>query len=98
MEALSKTINTIKDLDWGGGGIDRIYQLLGDKDVTRWLSTICDDTCNDQKVWSKLTESLEEELRVQQQKLLIQGKSDEKRFRSHHKEKCQYSATPYRCS
>ena len=38
-----------------------------------------------------MTESLEEELRVQQQKLLIQGKSVEKRFRSHHKEKGQYS-------
>ena len=79
---------------YSGDGIDRTYQLLGDNRVTRWLSTICDDTYNDQELWSKLTEILEKELGVQQQKLLLQEKTDEKRFRSHPEEKGQYS----RCS
>ena len=95
--------NTMKDLEHlacehniqarlcSGDGLDRIYQLLGDNRVTRWLSTICDDTCNDQELWSKLTEFLEKELRVQQQKLLIQGKNDDNRFRSNPKEKGQYN-------
>ena len=68
-------------------GIDRIYQLLGYNLVTRWLLRVWDDTCNDQELWSKLTEFLEKELRVQQQKLLTQGKNEEKRFRSHMKKK-----------
>ena len=72
-------------------GLDRIYQLLGDNRATRWLSTICDDTYNDQELWSKLTEFLEKKLKVQQQKLLIQGNNDNKRFRSNPEEKGQYS-------
>ena len=103
VEALSKMINTMKDLEhlacehniqarlYRGDGLDRIYQLLGDNRVTRWLSIICDDTYNDEELWSKLTEFLEKELRVQQQKLLIQGKNDDKRFRSKPEEKGQYS-------
>ena len=59
LEALSKMINFMKDLEhlayehniqarlYSGDEIDRIYQLLGDNRVTRWLSTICDDTYND---------------------------------------------------
>ena len=60
--------------------MDLEIMLLGDNHVTRWLSTICDDTYNDQQLPSKLTEFLEKQLRVQQQKLLIQEKSDEKRL------------------
>ena len=56
---------------YSADGLDRIYQLLGDNRVRRWLSSICDETFNDQELWSKLTEFLERELRVQQQKLLI---------------------------
>ena len=92
-------INTMKDLEhlacehniqarlYSGDGLDRIYQLLGDNRVTRWLSTICDNTYNDQELWSKLTEFLEKELRVQEQKLLIQGKNYDKRLRSNPEEK-----------
>ena len=103
VEARSKMIITMKDLEhltcehniqarlYSEDGFDRIYQLLGDNHVTKWLSTICHGTYNDQELWSKLTEFLEKELRVKQQKLLIQGKSDEKRCRSHPEEKGQYS-------
>ena len=63
VEALSKMINTMRDLEhlacerniqanlYSGDGLDRIYQLLGDSRVTRWLSTICDDTYNDKELW-----------------------------------------------
>ena len=62
VEALSKMINTMKDLEhlacehniqarlYSGDGLDRVYQLLGDNRVTRWLSTICDDTYNDEEL------------------------------------------------
>ena len=107
VEALSKMINTLKDLEhlackhniqeklYSGDGIDRIYQLLEDNRITRWLSTICDDTYNDQELWSKLTEFLEKELRVQQQKLSIQGKNDDKKIRSNPEEKGQYSKSKH---
>ena len=67
----------------------RLYSgdLLGDNRVTRWLSTCCDDTYDDQELWSKLTEFSEKELRVQQQKLLIQEENDDKRFRSNPEER-----------
>ena len=98
----SNQINTKKDLKhlacqhniqarlYSGDGPDRIYQLLGDDHVERWLSTTCDDTYNVRELWSWLIEFLEKKLRVQQQKLLIQG--DEKRSRSHPEEKSQYSS------
>ena len=91
VETLSKMINTKKDLEhltyehntqtrlYSGDGLERIYQLLGDHYVTRWLSTTCNDAYNDQELWSKLIEFLEKELRVQQQKLLIQGKRNANR-------------------
>ena len=64
---------------YSGDRLDRIYQLLEDNPVTRWLPTICDDSYNDHELWSKLIEFLEKELTVQQQKLLMQGKSDKKK-------------------
>ena len=98
-------INSMKDLQrlacerniqarlYKEDGIDRIYQLLGYNLVTRWLLRVCDYTCNDHELWSKLTEFLEKELRVQQQKLLTQGKNEEKRFRSHMKKKANIVGT-----
>ena len=47
-------------------------QLLGDNNVTRWFSIICDDIYNDQELWSKLTNFLGKELRVQQQLLILE--------------------------
>ena len=47
-------------------------QLLGDNNVTRWFSIICDDIYNDQELWSKLTDFLGKELRVQQQLLILE--------------------------
>ena len=89
--ALSQIINTMKDLQrltsehhiqsklYSGDGWERIYQLLGDNRVTRWYSKLCEETYDDHEQWIKLIEFLEKDLKVQQQKMLIQEKSDEKR-------------------
>ena len=89
VDALSKIINTMKDLEklakdhniqsklYSGDGLERIYQLLGDSRVTRWLSIACEKTYNDEELWLRLIEFLEKDLKVQQQKLLIQGKTEE---------------------
>ena len=89
--ALSQIINTMKDLQhlasehhiesklYSGDGLERIYQLLGDNQVTRWLSKLCEETYDDHEQWMKLIEFLEKDFKVQQQRMLIQEKSDEKR-------------------
>ena len=87
---LSQIINTMKDLQrlasehhiesklYSGDGLERMYQLLGDNRVTRWLSKLCEETYDDHEQWMKLIEFLEKNLKVQQQRMLIQEKSDEK--------------------
>ena len=89
--ALSQIINTMKDLQrlasehhiestlYSGDGLGRIYQLLDDNRVTRWLSKLCEETYDDHEQWMKLIELLEKDMKVQQQRMLIQEKSDEKR-------------------
>ena len=53
--------------------------MLGDNQVTRWLSKLCEETYDDHEQWMKLIEFLEKDLKVQQQRMLIQEKFDEKR-------------------
>ena len=89
--ALSQIINTMKDLQhlasehhiesklYSEDGLERIYQLLGDNQVTRWLSKLCEETYDDHEQCMKLIEFLENYLKVHQQRMLIQEKSDEKR-------------------
>ena len=89
--ALSQIIITMKDLQrlasehhiesklYSGDGLERIYQLLGDNRVTRRLSKLREETYDDHEQWVKLIEFLEKNLKVQQQRMLIQDKSDEKR-------------------
>ena len=89
--ALSQIINTMKDLQrlasehhiesklYSGDGLERIYQLLGDNRVTRWLSKLCQETYDDLEQWMKLKEFLKKDLKVQQQRILIHEKSEEKR-------------------
>ena len=90
-EALSRIINAMKDLQrlasehgiesllYRGNGLERIYQLLGDNRVTRWLFIMCGESQNDETLWIKLIDSLEKDLRAQQQKVLIQNKVEEKK-------------------
>ena len=50
--------------------------MMGDSQVTRWLSTICEVEYNDVQLWHDLIEFLDRDLKIQQQKLLIQNKSE----------------------
>ena len=43
-----------------GDGLEGIYQLLNDNEVTRWLSKLCEETC-DHEQWVKLIEFLEKD-------------------------------------
>ena len=52
--------------------------MMGDSRVTRWLSTICKVEDNNEQTWHHLIEFLERDLKAQQQKLLIQNKSETK--------------------
>ena len=61
--ALSQIIITMKDLQrltsehhiesklYSGDGLERIYQLLGDNRVTRWLSKLREKTYDDHEQW-----------------------------------------------
>ena len=59
-----------------GDGIDRIYIILGENKLTKWLSHISEKELTDKQLWLELIMSLEKDLKVQQQKLLIQNKSE----------------------
>ena len=63
---------------YSGDGLERLYQLIGDNQVTIWLSNLCEETYDDHEQWMKLIQFLED-LKMQQQRMLIQEKSDEKR-------------------
>ena len=94
VDTLSKIINIMKDLEhlaeehkiqsklYYGDGLDRIYQLLGDNRVTRWLSMICEESYDEKELWSQMINFLEKDLKVQQQKVLIQEKVDDKKIRT----------------
>ena len=85
---LSKLINTMKDLMklasehkiearlYSGDGLERIYSLMGDARLTKWLSQIAVVELSDKQLWPELIVFLENDLKVQQQKLLLQNKFD----------------------
>ena len=73
---LRKVINMMKDLKklaiedgtesklYKGHCIDRIYQLLGDSRITRWLTMICEKDPDDEEVLGRFIDFLKKELRV----------------------------------
>ena len=50
--------------------IHKIYQLLVENRVTKWLMKIRDEDFSDKEQWQKLIQFLEKELQVQQQRLI----------------------------
>ena len=70
MKALSRIINTMKDLPrltsehgiktrlYSGNGIERIYKWLGDNRVING-STMCGKSYDDETLWTKLIDFLE---------------------------------------
>ena len=55
--------------------------------MTRWLAIVYEEACDDEELWLKLIEFLEKKLKVQQQKVLIQGKTEDKKIRPLNDEK-----------
>ena len=60
---------------------------MGDSRVTRWLSTICEVEYNDEQTWNHFIEFLKRDLKVQQQKLLIQNNLENKRQKQGYEKK-----------
>ena len=82
-EALSKVINVMKDLMnlaethsieprlYHGDGINQIYKLIGNRQTTLWLQSIEEEMPDGKDLWVRLLKFLERELRIQQQKQVI---------------------------
>ena len=64
--------HNIKEKLYNGDGLERIYSLLGDSRLIRWLTKSSEEELEGEEQWSKLTEFLEKEARVHQQRILIQ--------------------------
>jgi len=83
IESLSKIVNTIRDLMqlaeyhkierklYYSDSINYVYKLLGENRLTRYLSSNSDETKEGREEWKQLIVFLEKEIRVNQQKLLI---------------------------
>ena len=54
-----------------GDALPKIYQQLGDRRLTRFLSSISEEEPNEKETWQKLLKLLEKEEKLQQQKLII---------------------------
>ena len=77
VEALSRIINTMKDLAkisnrhniesklHNGDAVERIYKMMGDGRITRWLASIGDEEVEDAELWEKLIQFLERDLKIQ---------------------------------
>ena len=80
MEDLSRIINLMKDITtlaakrnienqlYYSDSIQKIYQLLDENRVTKWLMKISDEDLSDEEKWQKIIQFLEKELRVYQQR------------------------------
>ena len=55
--------------------------------MARWLAIVCEEAYDDKELWLKLIQFLEKELKVQQQKVLIHGKTEDKKIRRLNDEK-----------
>lgn len=88
--SLTQLINVMRDLLklatdhdielklYNGDGLDQIYRLMGDDCLTKWLTNISDKELFDKRKWTDLITFLESDLKIQQQKVLINKKCDEK--------------------
>ena len=59
-----------------GDGLDRIFKLLGESRITRWLSQRSGENIDGKDAWKSLIDFLEKEVKIQQQKLMIYGRGD----------------------
>ena len=108
---LSKVINMLTDLKmlaekhniednlYYGDGLEKIYKILGDGRMTRWLSSTCDEELSRKRTWTELILFLEKEQKLQQQKMMIQGiKGDVKMTDSTNSSKSENRSSRYKHS
>ena len=82
-DGLNKVISVMKDLVnlaltheieeklYHGDGLERVFKVIGDNRMTRWLSTSCEEKMDEKKTWESVIKFLEKELEIQQQKFII---------------------------
>ena len=58
-----------------GDGLERIFKLLGDARVTKWILKTCDKELSKEESWNSIIKFLEKESTVLQLKLLLLGRS-----------------------
>ena len=56
---------------YNSDALDRIYRLLGESRVTRWLGSTNIEELDDEALWEKLISFLEKDMKVNQQKSLV---------------------------
>lgn len=72
LQEVTKLANThkIEEYLYYGDSLARIYQILGDRRTTRFLSTICENDFTPMETWERLITFLNKERRIQQQKMI----------------------------
>ena len=69
--------HNIEEYLYHGEGLTNIYHLLGDRRVTKFLTSTCDDKLTPKETWTKLLEFIEREKKVHQQKALLHTQSSD---------------------
>ena len=85
---ISQLINLMRDLMtlaskhgienylYYGDALDTVYKLMGDSRVTKWLDQSVEIKQTGKVLWKNVIDFLERELKIQQQKLRLQGKEE----------------------
>ena len=88
-EGLTKIISTIKDLIklshrhnienklYNSHAMDKIYKIIGDVRVAKFLLNIYDEDLEGEALWKRLIAFLEKDLNIQQQKIIMRTPSQE---------------------
>lgn len=85
---LAKIINMLHDISklakdhnveeylYYGDTLAKVYNLLGDRRTTKFITSICDDNLSPKQTWFKLISFLEREQKIHQQKTILSLKTD----------------------
>ena len=86
---ISRIINTLRDLLklaskhkiqmqlFHDEALEKIYKSMGEYRMTRWLEQTCKQDLTEKLLWSKLITFLEKEVKIQQQKMMLQRPKSE---------------------
>ena len=93
-EALTKILNVLKDLMhlakehrienrlYNSDALDKIYRIIGDERVTKWLVNIYNKDYEGEELWNRLIDHIEKDVNIQQQKILINENNQKKDFKT----------------